>query len=192
MKKSILLLFTLVGGALCLCSYKFEVKGWFLAGSDPGSYEIGVEESAGRTGKVGYLKSTKLPNGFGTIMQGFSPKDYLGKRVRMTGYIKSKDVTDWAGMWFRIDGSDKKSLGFDNMQSRPIKGNTDWQKYSIVLDVPSKSQHFAFGVLLSGPGQIWLDDIAFEEVDKSVPVTTAGEKPDNNKPQNLNFDDSGK
>ncbi len=28
----------------------------------------------------------------------------------------------------RIDGPESKSLGFDNMQNRPIKGTTDWQE----------------------------------------------------------------
>src|SRR5688500_7580154 len=94
MKKSIVLLITLVSGALLLSSYELDVKGWFLAGSNPENYQIGVEENNERGGKVGYLKSIKSSNGFGTIMQGFFPKEYLGKRVRMTGFIKSKDVSE--------------------------------------------------------------------------------------------------
>lgn len=167
-----------------------DIKGWFLAGSDPKSYEIGVVKDQERKGNVGYLKSVKEANGFGTVMQSFIPTDYLGKRVRLTGYIKSKDVKDWAGMWFRIDGEDKNPLGFDNMQKRAIKGSTNWKKYEIVLDAPENSKAFAFGVLLAGTGEVWLDDLKFEVVDKSVPLTDITSKNSSpSKPQNSSFED---
>ncbi|MGV3508594.1 MAG: hypothetical protein ACO1N7_04830 [Sphingobacteriaceae bacterium] len=169
-----------------------KIKGWFLAGSSPQSYLIGVETNSERSSKVAFLKSVKESKGFGTLMQGFYPNKYLGKRVRMSGFIKSKDVADWAGMWFRIDGEDKKALGFDNMQSRPIKGNQEWKKYSIVLDVPSNSKYFAYGVLLSGEGQIWMDDVSFEVVDATISTTApSNEKPVYDNPENLNFELTG-
>ncbi|WP_339709669.1 hypothetical protein [uncultured Kriegella sp.] len=90
-----------------------DIKGWFLAGSSPESYEIGRENDAQRNGTVGFLKSSdrKIPQGkFGTIMQQFTPKDYLGKRVKLTGYIRSSNVEKWAGMWMRVDGDTKKHL----------------------------------------------------------------------------------
>lgn len=149
-----------------------DIKGWFLSGSSPESYEIGLVKDVERNSNVGYLKSKKAVEGFGTIMQSFNPTSYLGKRVRLSGYIKSKDVTSWAGMWFRIDGPDKGiPLAFDNMQERQIKGTNEWKKYEIVLDAPENSLGFAFGVLQAGPGQVWLDDLNFEIVDKSVPLT---------------------
>ncbi|MEX8546026.1 MAG: hypothetical protein V5804_00365 [Mucilaginibacter sp.] len=177
-------------------AYKFkgkvDVKGWFLAGNSPASYEIGVENNAERGGKVAYLKSIKQSTGFGTIMQVFVPKDYLGKRVKLTGFIKSNNVTDWAGMWFRVDGDKGKVIGFDNMQSRPVKGTTAWRKYETVLDVPNNSLNISYGVLLAGEGNVWLDDLTFTIVGKSVPVTVLGTKPEPTKPTNNNFESSGK
>jgi hypothetical protein len=168
-----------------------DIKGWFLAGSDPKSYQIGVVKDQERGGNVGYIKSVKEANGFGTIMQSFIPSDYVGKRVRLTGYIKSKDVKDWAGMWFRIDGEDNKPLGFDNMQKRAVKGTTTWKKYEIVLNAPENSKAFAFGVLLSGTGEVWLDDLKFEVVDKTVPLTDITLKDATpNKPRNSSFEDA--
>ena len=169
-----------------------DIKGWFLAGSNPESYEIGLVKDAERNSNVGYLKSKKDVDGFATIMQSFSPTSYLGKRVRLSGYIKSRDVASWAGMWFRIDGPDKAiPLAFDNMQERPIKGTNEWKKYEIVLDAPENSTGFAFGVLLAGPGEVWLDDLKFEVVDKSVPLTNMLDKSSAvSGPQNLNFEES--
>ena len=76
--------------------------------------------------------------GFGTLMQQCGAKPYGGKRLRLTGYARSKDVEGWAGLWLRADGLEKTGLAFDNMMKRPIKGSTDWTKYAIVLDVPDE------------------------------------------------------
>src|ERR1700744_4017061 len=108
-----------------------QVKGWYLAGSYPAGYSIGVENSAERNGHVAFIKSVKLikEGQFGTIMQSFIPQDYLGKRVKLTGYIKADNVKGWTGMWFRIDGEPRANcLGFDNMFNRQIKGTPAWKK----------------------------------------------------------------
>jgi hypothetical protein len=164
------------------------IKGWWLTGDKPDSYKIAVEKDAERKSNVASLKSTKEVVGFGSLMQTFAPTMYIGKRVRMTSYIKSADVKDWAGMWFRIDGADKKTLGFDNMQKRAIKGSQGWKKYEIVLDVPAGSKLFAYGALLSGTGSIWVDDLKFEVVPNTVPVTDMNVNESPVGPQNADFE----
>ena len=57
------------------------------------------------------------------------------------------------------------------MQQRSIIGSTGWEKYEIVLDVPENSTNLAFGILLDGSGQAWIDDICFEVVGLEVPTT---------------------
>lgn len=163
-------------------------RGWFLAGDDPNDYESGVDRNKTYRGKPsGYMKSREAPKGFGTMMQMFNANLYAGKRLRMTGIAKSEGVTGWAGFWMRIDGSSGKQLGFDNMQDRPINGTTGWT-HQIVLDVPDNSVHVAFGVLLDGPGQVWVADVQLDSVGKNVPTTNAVEHyPD--RPVNLSFDE---
>lgn len=79
----------------------------------------------------------------------FKADSYRGKRMSFSAVVKSADVENWAGLWMRIDGPFERSLGFDNMQNRSIKGTTNWQKYGVVLDVPMESINIAFGILLS-------------------------------------------
>ncbi|WP_107039480.1 hypothetical protein [Brumimicrobium mesophilum] len=191
--KKVLFLFS----AIVLLSFTLEpltnVEGWVLAGSEPESYEIGVENDADRNGKVGFIKSTNpKTKGFGTIMQGFIPEKYLDKRVKLTAYIKTKDVKDWTGLWMRVDGApekdgkNRKTLAFDNMNDRKITGNTSWEKYEIVLDVDKEAVNLAYGVLLAGTGSVWLDDITFEIVEKSQTTTTVKKI---TAPQNTSFED---
>lgn len=169
-----------------------DIKGWFLAGSNPESYEIGLESNTQRNGKVAFLKATKGKiKGFGTIMQQFDPKDYLGKKVKLTGYVKSSSVDKWAGMWMRVDGrGKKKTLSFDNMQNRPIKGTTGWKQYEIILDVPKESILIAYGVLLSGTGTIWLDDMKFEIIETNDATTGSGRAMRLDRPTNTGFEEN--
>jgi hypothetical protein len=148
--------------------------GWFKAGSHPAEYEMGLDTSIRHDGKASaFVKATAQElHGFGTLMQTAAPGDYRGKRVRFSGYVKSENVkSGWAGLWFRIDGPKQEMLGFDNMEPRAIKGTTDWTRYEIVLDVPDTADALAFGVLLAGNGEVWMDDLKFEIVPSTVPVT---------------------
>ena len=187
MKKTILYCLLLGVTAALLCSYD-PPKGWFKAGSAPEKYDMGVDAGAGRNGKnAATIKSTaRRIWGFGTLMQSCDATKYLGKRVKMSGYMKSEDVDKSAGFWFRVDGPNKKrSLSFDNMYDRPVTGTTGWKKYEIVLDVPDSATQLAYGALISGTGQIWFENLEFEVVSESIPQT--GRKRD--EPQNLNFDE---
>jgi len=168
--------------------------GWHKAGSKPEKYEMGIEKGSDTHGKnAASIKSIDPAiEGFGTLMQTIVAKNYLGKRVRMSGLMKSKDVNEWAGFWLRVDQpNSQQSLSFDNMQDRAVKGTTDWKKYEIVLDVPNNASNMAFGALISGTGQIWFDDLTFEIVNTSVPTTAKGmPSPQlSDKPVNLSFED---
>ncbi len=185
--KNILTRMLLIGTIVTLFSFDLPT-GWFKAGSNPKSYDMGIDKGAGQDGKdVATIKSIdKMIDGFGTLMQTSSAQKYLGQRVRMTGFVKSKDVKEKAGLWFRVDQENsKKSLAFDNMYDRPVTGTTDWKKYEIVLDVPLNASKLAYGALLSGTGQIWFDSLNFEIVDSTI--STTGRK-ENKEPVNLNFE----
>jgi hypothetical protein len=166
--------------------------GWVKAGSHPAEYEMGVDTTIRHDGGKGsgFVKATASElHGFGTLMQTATPGGYRGKRVRLSGFVKSENVqSGWAGLWFRIDGPKQgEVLGFDNMEPRAIKGTTDWTRYEIVLDVPETAAAMAFGVLLAGNGQVWMDDLKFEVVPSTTPVTGSFRGP-RSAPQNLDFE----
>jgi hypothetical protein len=93
---------------------------------------MGIDKGVGQDGKnAATIKSIdEHIDGFGTLMQSCLADHYLGKRVRMSGLLKSKDVSEWAGFWLRIDqkGS-QQSLGFTTcMMGRKTghAGTNDW------------------------------------------------------------------
>ena len=163
--------------------------GWILAGSKPKSYEVGTDSQAAYNGHPSaYLKAREpVSDGFGTLMQEFRADKYVGKRVRFSAFAKSDGVADWAGLWMRVD-KDKDSVAFDNMQDRPIKGTTGWQRYEVVQDVPQDATGIFYGILLGGSGTVWLNSARFEVVGADVP-TTGGKSPKLlDGPTNLDFE----
>src|SRR5262249_36562527 len=139
-------------------------------------------------------------DGFGTFTQAFRADQYRGKRLRMSGFIKSEGIEGSAGLWIRVDGKEKAGLAFDNMRTRPVKGTTDWKKYEVVLDIPAEAEEIYFGFLVAGKGRGWVDDLAFEAVGKDVATTGLPVQPMNRvgelikdlpaEPRNLDFEQS--
>ncbi len=169
-----------------------DVTEWRVVGSAVDSYtffgdyttgkNIGVLKSVEKKieGFAGFMLST-LPEKFANeedkyTAQSSLPEKYLGKRVRLTGYLKTENVSEWSGLWLRVGkkGGDE-ALAFDNMRygkkDRSVKGSTPWTKYEVVLDVPMNASNILYGVMIAGTGEIRWHTCILEVVDDSVPVT---------------------
>jgi hypothetical protein len=199
-QNTILMILTLLGAA-ALASFAGSAadrlpKGWIKAGSHPQNYEIALDAVVKHSDKAGaYIKFTGADaEGFCTLMQSFKANGYRGKRLRMSAWVRTENA-DSAQLWLRLDSANG-SVGFDNMNNRPVRGTVDWKKYEIVLDVPANTINVAFGVLLAGKGQAWVDDFVFEVVGNILTTeqTKGGnEAPESDKyptqPINLNFEE---
>ena len=147
---------------------------WGKWGKSPEDYEVdGNPTVAHGTAGGGLIQSVvPEPKDFGTLSNSVKPEPFIGKHVRLSGFIKSENVNQWVGFWMRVDGPNGHSVSFDNMEFRPIVGTTDWKYYDVVLDVPTGSVKIVLGVLLVGKGKAWVDGVRFETVGTDVPVTT--------------------
>jgi hypothetical protein len=173
----------------CVVAINAEApRGWLLSGSKPAEYEAGVDADQGYQAHTSAFLKSKQPStdGFGTLMQQIAADEYLSKRVRLSGAVKSDEVKGWAGLWMRVDKG-KAVVAFDNMQDRAIKGTTGWQRYEVVLDVPEDATGISFGILLTGAGEVWLSSTRFETVGIDIPTTSLSEKKLPGKPVNLEF-----
>lgn len=171
-----------------------EIKHWLITGTAPDKYKTGIDCTVFHTGTASaFIQSEEeefVPDEYATIMQQFRAERFLGKRVRFSAFVKVLEVEGWAGLWLRLDGKFSVTLKLDNMQNRPIKGTINWNLYSCVLDVPEETELINIGILLTGKGRVWLDDVSFQEVDRTVPVTDfeiQKEYPDY--PENLTFEE---
>ena len=157
---------------LGLSAFAATPGSWFLTGGQPKSYQIGEDSGSGASGKparyIRYVDGDA--SSFGTLMQQISAKNYLGQRVRFQAMVKASEVSNWAGLWMRIDSPGANSVAFYNSQDKPITGSSDWQLRSVTLDVPADASVVSFGVINAGKGQVWIDQLSLEAVGNDVPV----------------------
>ena len=175
-----------------------NIKGWGLDDSEHEHFTFGLEQESKTPGKkCAFIQSTTediesetARNACGHLAQLCGvPNEFRGHRIRMTASVKSAladgaigrleffAIGKW-GWYCKWNGT------FDNMSDRPIVGRTDWQEYSLVIDVPDESTSLRFALFQVGSGKMWLDNISFAVVDKSVPLTGLLEGP-----TNLTFDE---
>lgn len=148
------------------------VQGWGLTGTRPDAYEIRCDEVFTDCA-VPILRTRAFksePLGMGSLTHSESAETWRGRRLELKAELRSGAVDGWAGLWMRVDGKDSV-LAFDNMQNRPLRGTTSFQWYSVVLDVPLDAERVTFGVLLHGPGAVFIRELSFEEVDLDVAST---------------------
>jgi hypothetical protein len=148
-------------------------KHWVMTGAAPNDYALDVADETFEGKRVVRLQSVATPaTAFGAFCQAIAAGAYLGKRVRLSGALRTTEVSGWAGLWMRVDGSHAgETLAFDNMEQRAVTATTGWQRHAVVLDVDLRASTIIFGALLVGAGEVRVADLAFEEVTADVAVT---------------------
>lgn len=157
--------------ALPVCAQKSTVKdslnlnlerftknsptGWQEFGQ--GTYFVKADSLIKQSGNYSVSIENVSESGFKALAIDL-PKNYDGKMIQLSGYIKTENVKDgFAGLWMRID----PEIAFDNMAEREITGTTDWQKYEVTLNLdPKKTEKIVIGGLLVGTGKMWLDNLS--------------------------------
>jgi len=161
---------------------------WHVTGDRAPDYEAGIlpgiTHGSDRVAQLRLRAAISEPAGFGALVQTIAAPRYVGRRVRFSAIMRTREVTGWAGLWLRVDGANG-TIEIDNMQDRPLRGTTDWTEAAIVLDVAEQARCLLFGALLSGAGAVDLARLRFEEVSQDTPVTVATLLPE--EPQSLDF-----
>jgi hypothetical protein len=149
-------------------------RGWNIAGSRPGDYEVGTEAVPGMIGQqAAYIraKAGASNSEFVTLLQSVLAEDYAGKRVRLSARLKAEDVQGLQ-LWMRVDDA-KDQVRLYYMDGKPISGSRNWREYDVVLDVPADGKYLAYGfILMGGKGTAWADSFSLEKVARNVPVST--------------------
>lgn len=141
--------------------------GWFQWGTN---YQLGIDSTIVHNGRKSILiqpTDIRTKGSFGCVAY-LIPALYEGKEIELKAFMKLLDVSDGpVGLMLRIDGS-SGILGFDNMQQKNIMGTKDWISYSVKLPYPEGAKSIYIGAILSGKGQLWVDD--FEVLIDGVPI----------------------
>jgi hypothetical protein len=76
-------------------------------------------------------RQTDSASTFSTLTNSI-PVDFAGTSIELRGFLRTENVSDFAGLWLRED-DESSSVAFDNMQSRQLKGTAAW----FCLDCPN-------------------------------------------------------
>lgn len=130
---------------------------WFQWGS---GYELKVDtvtKFKGRTSVLIVPTGEKAAGSFGCIATAI-PSRYKANEIELRAYMKLNEVKGGpVGLMIRVDGS-SGILGFENMQSKNIQGTKDWTLFSVKIPFPENAKTIYIGALLSGNGELWVDD----------------------------------
>lgn len=107
------------------------------------------------------------------LRQAFESPPWWGKRVRLSGWLKTEKVVPRVGgagqpgAALYLAGGDDGSPVYNAVAT----GTTDWTYYELVIDIPRGAAFIPMGLSLVGTGQVWARDLKFEEVPAGTPVT---------------------
>ena len=143
-------------------------KGWRATLETSPDVIMGIDTIIKRSGRAsGFIKRLPIEsNGYGTMMQSIEANEYRNKMVRISVYVKCKDV-ERGGLYFRVDGKET-ALRHTYSSKQYIEETMDWTLFQLTLDVPEESRNIDFGATLVGEGTLWLDDYKLEVVEKTT------------------------
>jgi hypothetical protein len=144
-------------------------------GSNVMDYSVGVDASVVRTpgDPAGFIASINA-NPTGSCARGWFAiaQMYRGKRVRLSAWLKTEDVSRFAGIQLGARDGDGRMLHIDSFGTPLMRATSDWTRCYAVVDVPADAERIEFCGILFGPGKIWTDAFQLEVVPPAVPVTS--------------------
>ncbi len=130
-------------------------KNW--VGAPPGTFAVDGQIVHGGRWSLRIERTATSPGAFTSLSRRL-PIDFTGRRLELRGFLRTEDISNFAGLWIREDG-DAGMIAIDNMERRQLKGTTDWAEYSVSLPLNRAAKRVVLGVLASGTGRAWAADL---------------------------------
>jgi hypothetical protein len=122
------------------------------AGSRPHDYSAAAE------GQCAVLYSAAAePRGSAVLVQAVFAEDFRGTTAVFSGDFRTEDVTGQAGLCLEIAEPDPR-VHPDRGAGRvvTVTGSRDWSRHQITVPVSQDDEIIRFGIVLAGPGRVWL------------------------------------
>lgn len=160
---------------------KTTLDNWFMGGE----YKIELDHNEVFHGKQS-LRFSSL-KGSKTVMPGYIATHlpvslFRGKRVRLSGALKTNHVTSAFSLWLRADAGEDPAA-FNQLSNNSPRGTNPWQRYSVELDIPLITTSLYMGAVLYGEGTAWVDDLSLQVIPAlgSQPLCIGGKVQDKEK-----------
>lgn len=143
--------------------------GWFVAASPKdGDRWSALRRNGCRPGHASghgcavVMVPENASTNFSELMQNLSAAPFRGKTIRLRAWLRvvTADSSDTGQLWLRVDRA--KEQGF-NIKDRLVN-SAKWTRCEISTQVDDDATFIDFGVILTGKGRVWVDDVSFEVV----------------------------
>jgi len=104
---------------------------------------------------------------FGHDLRYPETERYLGHTVRLSGWIKTENVTGHVQPQIRplvrATQKNSKRLANDSMvQDNSLRGTLNWTPFSLTCDIPKNTGHIETSFIFWGGGKVWIDTNSLE------------------------------
>jgi len=164
---------------------------WVNSQYSPSAYEAGIDTKVFHSPPKSYyikfnelteIKTSSRPTA--SIHQSLLIKDFLGKRIKLSAFLKGNNLTGKAAFYIHIHSVKDGREEYLRRGADDIRGSTDWKLCTIIIDVEENASSFIYGLFIEGQGQVWVDDVNIEIVGKEIPEKGVW-FPEKGKPYNL-------
>ncbi|MCP1375756.1 S41 family peptidase [Dyella lutea] len=133
---------------------------WIVTGSDRMHYTVqGIGDPRDPQGARVTLRGVDpLPGQFGASGLVLDAVPYRGHRLTLTADLSTRDATQGAMIWLRVDGA-RPSEAFANSQLQPVFGTTAAAHREVRVDVPADGEKIFLGTGLIGAGEVSTTDL---------------------------------
>jgi C-terminal processing protease CtpA/Prc len=145
---------------------------WTLAGTGRTCYTMDTSGHAtDAEGATVTLRSVQpVPaKQFGTITARIPADPMKGRRVKISGELRTQGAVEGASLWVRID-RDASTLMLDNGMDRLVRGDAEWTRRSVSLPVSADATTVLFGVILQGNGSVAVRGLRLESLSADGPI----------------------
>jgi len=120
------------------------------------NYRGAIDSNEFQQGKNSYSIKYTGESASDAYMSYTIPAIYIGKKLTLTGYVKTDNVIDgYAGLWLLV----KPTGVVASMENLRLSGTNDWKKYEITIDLNSETaKEIQLGGDLYGKGTVWFDN----------------------------------
>jgi C-terminal processing protease CtpA/Prc len=129
--------------------------GWLV--NPPGSAVI--DSTTKRSGKwaARIVRTANDASEFNGITMAL-PLNVTGDSIVLRAHLRTESVTGFVSVWLREDGA-SPAIEFESSEPRQVKGTNDWHEHMVTVPIRPEGSRLLFGVLVTGTGTVWVDDI---------------------------------
>lgn len=133
-----------------------------------------LKPSPDAQGQSLYLRAPFTAKESGFAYQEFAAPDALLTQYKLTGKIRTRNVTGFGAHLYAYGKGVKNRLG--HLRTASIKGDQEWTDVSVNFIADQEMDSIRIGCFLNGDGEAWFDDVYLQRVETGEKMSRTAKK----------------